>query len=388
MRLLVDGVFFQLARSGIARFWRSILPALAARDGLDVMVLDRGGLPDIPGMNRIPFPAYKDLYTADDSELIQQICDHYMIDVFTSTYYTTSLTTPMFLVVYDMIPEVFGFDLNHRHWQEKAIAIAYSRRHLCISQSTRDDLLALYPTLDDVEVVHPGIDREIFRPADDERVAAFRRSVGFDRRPYLVTVGSREQHLGYKNGALLFDAVASSGIDAFDILCIGGEPTIASETLTALPSAVRVARVEASDDDLAAALSGAAGLIYPSLYEGFGLPVLEAMACGCPVVTTACGSLPEVTGNACLIIDGSSPAAMAAALRQLGSDVVRGDLRHAGLERAARFDWSAMVSAIADAASDMAERGKEADYRIFADTWRSLRLAQAAVDIDMWHPPA
>lgn len=388
MRLLVDGVFFQLAQSGIARLWRSILPALAARDDLEVMILDRGGLPPLAGVARIPFPAYKDLYTADDSELIQRICDHQAIEAFTSTYYTTPLTTPMFVFVYDMIPEILDFDLDHRHWQEKAIAIAYARQHLCISQNTRNDLLACYPGLDHADVVYPGFDGAVFRPVGEERVKAFRRSLGLDRRPYVVMVGSREQHLGYKNGALLFDAVATSGIDTFDILCIGGEPVIPADKLAALPPGVEAIRIEASDDDLATALSGAAGLIYPSLYEGFGLPVLEAMACGCPVVTTATGSLPEVTGDACIIVDGASRSDMAAALEGLASDRKCAELRHAGLERAAQFDWSTMIATIADAAHATAAVGDDPGYLNFAATWQSLRRLQSAVDVDRWSPPA
>ena len=218
MRLLIDGVFFQLAESGIARVWRSVLPILTARPDLEIFVLDRGGVPPIEGTMRIPFPTYKDFYTADDSALIQRVCDAWDIDAFTSTYYTTPLTTPMFLVVYDMIPEVYGFDLTHRHWQEKALAVSYARRHICISQCTSDDLRRHHPGFDRTTVAHLGCDRTVFRPVEGKDVMAFRRSVGFDRRPYVVTVGSREQHLGYKNGRLLFDAISEFGFDEFDIL--------------------------------------------------------------------------------------------------------------------------------------------------------------------------
>lgn len=384
MKLLIDGVFFQLAQSGIARVWRSILPILVAKPGLDVFVLDRGGMPPIEGAMRIPFPTYKDFYNADDSALIQRVCDAWGIDAFTSTYYTTPLTTPMFLIVYDLIPEVYGFDLTHRHWQEKSLAIAYARRHICISQCTRDDLLRHYPGFDRTMVAHLGCDRTVFRQVDGEDVTAFRRSVGFDRRPYVVTVGSREQHLGYKNGRLLFDAITELGFDDFDILCIGGEPGIGAEVLAAIPPKVKVERLSLSDTELAAAYSGAAGLIYPSLYEGFGLPVLEAMSCGCPVVTTSRGSLSEVAGDACLAIDGSSRMELVAALKLLGTASKRQDLRRAGLERSMAFDWSVIASATIEATTEMAQLKNNADYRRFASKWCSLRQMQSAVDVDLW----
>lgn len=333
---------------------------------------------------RIPFPTYKDFYNADDSALIQRVCDAWGIDVFTSTYYTTPLTTPMFLVVYDMIPEVYGFDLTHRHWQEKSLAISYARRHICISQCTSDDLRRHYPGFDRTMVAHPGCDRTVFRPVNGVDVMAFRQLVGFDRRPYVVTVGSREQHLGYKNGRLLFDAIIELGFDDFDILCIGGESSISAELLAAMSSKVKVERLSLSDTELAAAYSGAVGLVYPSLYEGFGLPVLEAMSCGCPVVTTSRGSLSEVAGDACLAIDGSSRIELVAALKLLGTESKRQDLRRAGLERSMGFDWSVMASAIIQATTEMAQLKNDADYCRFALKWCSLRQMQSAVDVDLW----
>jgi len=92
-----------------------------------------------------------------------------------------------------------------------------------------------------------------------------------------------------------------------------------------------------ADADRAALLSGAEALVYPSLYEGFGLPVLEAMACGTPVVASTAGALPEVLGDAALLVDPYKEDALAQAIRAAAED--QGTLRRRGLERAARFSW-------------------------------------------------
>lgn len=118
-RLLVDGVFFQINDTGIARVWRTVLKILAASGRFEIFFLDRGRAPKIEGLHYIPFPRHLFLHCAADSLLIQKICDHYKIDVFTSTYYTTPVSTPMVLMVYDMIPELFDFNLTQRAWMEK-----------------------------------------------------------------------------------------------------------------------------------------------------------------------------------------------------------------------------------------------------------------------------
>ena len=384
MKLLVDGVFFQLASSGIARVWQSILPIMIADARIEVLVLDRGGMPDVPGLKRIPFPAYKDRYTADDSILIQKVCDFYKVDVFTSTYYTTPLTTPMFLMVYDMIPELFEFDLSDRHWQEKALALSYAWSTISISDNTRNDMIRLYPhTADKAAVALLGYNTAVFRPVDDAAVKAFRQSIGFER-PYIVLVGSREQHRGYKNTGLFFEAVAATKRSDFDILCIGGEPEINPASLALLPPGVEIKQIVATDEELAAAYSGALALVYPSLYEGFGLPVLEAMACGCPVITTERGSLGEVAGDACVTVEGSSVPEMVVALGSVQVETNRAALKKKGLDRAATFSWNDMVQAVYQATDAMAETGRTPEYAAFAARWSELRIMQAEVDVDRW----
>lgn len=383
MKLLIDGVFFQLASSGIARVWQSILPIMIADTRIEVLILDRGGIPDIPGLKRIPFPAYKDHYTADDSILIQKVCDFYKVDVFTSTYYTTPLTTPMFLMVYDMIPELFDFDLSHRHWQEKAVALSYARSTISISESTRKDLIRLYPhTTAEASVALLGYDSAVFRPVGEAAVTAFRKSIGFTR-PYIVLVGSREQHLGYKNTRLFFEAVAATKRSDFDILCVGGEPEI-NLAGVALPPGVEIKRIVATNEELAAAYSGALALVYPSLYEGFGLPVLEAMACGCPVITTNRGSLSEVAGDACMTVEGSSVPEMVVALGSVQIEANRQVLKQKGLDRASTFSWNDMVQAAYQATEALAAIGQTPEYAAFAERWCELRTMQAEVDVARW----
>jgi len=97
-----------------------------------------------------------------------------------------------------------------------------------------------------------------------------------------------------------------------------------------------------SDEELAALLRGAQCLAYPSLYEGFGIPVLEAMACGTPVVTSAGGATEEVAGGAAVLVDPRDPAAIAFGIEQ--AEARRGELRERGLERAAEFSWDRVAA--------------------------------------------
>ncbi len=383
-RVLVDGVFFQLASSGIARVWASVLPRLAATSSLEIFLLDRGRAPRIEGVTSVPYPSYVDRYTADDSFLLQKLCDHFGIDVFTSTYYTSPISTPMVLMVYDMIPEIFEFEMRERFWREKEIAISFARKFIAISQNTRTDLLRFYPELtrSDVNVGYPGVDRTVFRQNDPRDVAAFRSKINFER-PYFLLVGSREQHKGYKNTRLLFEALAMLGRNDFDILCIGGEEEISTEVHNVIPDGVRIARHVADDSELALAYSGAMALVYPSLYEGFGLPVVEAMACGCPVITTTNGSLKEIVDDACaLLVDADSLPQLIVALQDVRNESKRSKLVEAGLKRAEKFGWDGIVHALETALLTVSADHKAGAFDEFFSKWRMLREIQSSVDIE------
>ncbi|OUM02052.1 glycosyltransferase family 4 protein [Variovorax sp. JS1663] len=381
MALVIDGVFFQLAQSGIARIWRATLPMLAKKLDMPIVFLDRGGFSDrFDGVEVVPFPAYKSKYNPGDSQLLEQVCRHYGAKVFTSTYYSTPMETPSLLLVYDMIPERLGFDLSARDWREKELAIIHARRHICISKNTRKDLLEFYPELapDAASVAYCGIDPTVFKPQDERAIAEFRSRLGL-HRPYYMFVGSRVQANNYKNASLFFDALKTMGEVDFDVLCVGGEKTVPTSTVDG--AGHKIVQIDLDDEGLSLAYGGAAALVYPSLYEGFGLPVAEAMSCGCPVISTTRGSLAEVAEGAALTIEGTSIPELVEALRTVRDPSVRAQLVEQGARRAATFRWEPFADEVAKAVRTIAAQSSAGAHAAFYSKWAALRSLQGEVDV-------
>jgi glycosyltransferase involved in cell wall biosynthesis len=169
--------------------------------------------------------------------------------------------------------------------------------------------------------------------------------------PYLLNVGNRKAH---KNEVRVLEAFARANIDPAIHLIFTGH---ANDALLALSRRLGVEdRVvfagRVAEAELPQLYRGALMLVFPSLYEGFGLPVIEAMACGAPVLTANTTSLPEVAGNAALLVDPLSVEQIAAGVERLCvDDVLRDALRQKGLKRAAQFSWddvAAKVKAVLD----------------------------------------
>ena len=379
--IVVDGVFFQhFMRSGISRVWRSYLDEwLKTGFAERVVFLDRGGAgPRLVGLPTRSIPRWRSDLTAQDSLRLQRVCDEERAALFVSTYYTTPIATPSLMLVYDLTPERLGLDMSDPVWDEKRLAVEHASAYACISESTRHDLFDLEPTArgKPAEVVPLGVS-EHFSVATDREVDAFRRRHRL-RRPYFVVVGERRGVGGYKNVELVFRALHEwPDADAHELVCVGGLPEIEPALIAIVPR-LRVRRLELSDEDLRLCYSGAVALLHPSRYEGFGLPVAEAMACGCPVITTPLSSLPEVAGNAAIYIDPEDPESLRHAFTLVREPTRRRAMVAAGLQRATSFTWpeaaSAFASALSAAAAAETEDRREARER----RWRAPREAQSA----------
>ncbi len=211
------------------------------------------------------------------------------------------------------------------------------------SRATRADVMRLHGVpAERIAVVYPGVGTQFCRlpPA---AVQAVRERLGLPAA-FLLFVGTLEPR---KNVPRLLEALALLP-DAPPLVIAGRKGWLYDDIFVAVERLHLQQRVQfldfVADADLPALYNMAQVFVYPSLYEGFGLPVAEALACGTPVVTTAAGSLPEVTGDAAIIADPHRPASIAAAIQQALHDTPR--LRAAGIRQARRFPWEQSARAL------------------------------------------
>jgi len=237
-----------------------------------------------------------------------------------------------------------------RHFYRHGIARALARSAVVatVSEASRAAICAVAPAAAGrVITTRSGVAKD-FHPAprDDAALAAIGVPPG---RRYCLVVG---QGAPYKNheGALRAFAMAFAGRAGIDLVMVrrrGDAGSAIDRLAQELGLSGRVHFLPAVDRAALVQLyCGAEALLHPSLIEGFGNPLAEAMACGCPVVTSNCSAMPEVTGGAALLADPHDPGAIAAALRQVVDDAaLAADLRQRGIARAAQLDWRGFAEA-------------------------------------------
>jgi len=345
-----DQVFTWQPRGGISRYFVELLKAFAApgfgveastsaswSQNRHLLEMGRGRtLPGVPGRrkevlqlaNRLQHPR----------PLGHSIVHHTYYD----RRYLRRAAKFRVVTVYDMIPELFPelFPRGNPH-QDKREFVAAADLVLCISEATKRDLERFYGAVAAPVVVTPlGVD-PLFHP---------RAASSPPPPPYVLFVGDR---VGYKDFWVLAEAFAAAALPAdVQLRAVGGGPLRSHEIarLQKLCISERVLHERLDDVGLASAYANALVFVFPSRYEGFGLPTLEAMASGCPTILTSESSHPEVGGPAARYFPAGDVAELSRLLEQLVADAhLRRELSALGSERALMFSWSETARRTADA---------------------------------------
>lgn len=246
---------------------------------------------------------------------------------------------PTAVVVYDLVPFVDRANAKTSSARIEQATIRPALRRAaalpCISEATRVDLVRLFPSAETKASVIPL--------AADPAFSASVAEPGhpaLEGKPYVLAVGTLEPRKNLERLIAAWSAMDETARAGHVLALVGPVGWDATPILAAARDQGALLLGRVSEDELRALYAGASAFAYPSLYEGFGLPVLEAMAAGAPVLTSAVSSLPEVTADAALLVDPRDPAAIGAALtRILGDPALAGDLRSRGRDRAAQFSW-------------------------------------------------
>jgi glycosyltransferase involved in cell wall biosynthesis len=333
--------------------------ALSARDDVDLVVVSRRkdgdrwrALGDLGVAERAP--AWRPVRLGWEQAVLPKVLRDLGVDVHHAPHYTMPerARVPNVVTIHDMT----FFD--HPEWHERtkvrlfrrAITVAAERADalVCVSAVTAERLRArLHPSAP-VHVVPHGVDHSRFRPDGDGSLD------GLDvRRPYVAFLGTLEPRKDVPTLVAAFDRVAASHRDLTLVIAglDGWGADAVTEAIARTKHSDRIRRLGyVPDEAVPALLRDAAAVAYPSLDEGFGLPALEALACGAPLVTTEGTAMAEVTGNAALLVPPGDPEALADALAALvegGPDV--DGLRTLGPDVAASYTWERSAAAHAEA---------------------------------------
>jgi glycosyltransferase involved in cell wall biosynthesis len=360
--VLLDATAIPAERGGVGRYVDGLAAGLD-QEGAALTVICRGHDTEVftglaPHSRILPAPhrlANRAARLTWEQTTLPGLARRLGADVLHSPHYTMPLAggTPSVVTLHDAT----FFSDRHLHLGVKGRFFrAWTRTSLrraatCIvpSRATADALVRhAKARRDRLAVAHHGVDATVFHPPTAAEVADRRRRLGLGGRPFIAFLGTLEPR---KNVPVLIRAFGDAVLDhpAPPALVLAGgqgwDPEV-DAALAAVPDRLRVIRAGRLPSDLLAALLGGALLVaYPSLGEGFGLPVLEGMACGAAVLTTRRLALPEVGGDAVAYTD-PDRRSVAAALADLLADAGRRrDLGAAGLARSAQFTWRASARA-------------------------------------------
>lgn len=385
MRILYDGAMYQEPAGGINRYFANVIARLPGSFIPHLTTCRRSSQndPAHPRLEVHRFARFRPRRVSLKFEraYFGRVADSQSFDLAHPTYYSllsqreiAEYRCPVVITVWDMIHELFPeMDPLGRFAEQKRRAVEVADALICISENTKNDLLQRYPAAaGKVTVTHLaanlalGIDKE--ETKGSEPIPA---------TPYFIYVGSRAS---YKNFDSLLSAFAKAATVETDMsLCIVGPPftQVEARKITQFGLTNRVAHYgQVTDAHLARLYRNSIALVYPSLYEGFGIPPLEAMSCGTAVIASNRSSIPEVVGDAALLFDPAHQDELTDMLVTLPRDTSRRDsLVRKGYLRAAQFSWNTTADQTIAVYRGVTQLGSRPTTAPFPPTSSKERLA-------------
>jgi mannosyltransferase len=343
LEICIDNIVFALQKAGgISAVWYELLKRLLNDEDFNLKILDYQGenifrsklsIPEeiILKNRHIPLPLTIDRYINPNSDIQ---------GIFHSSYYRIhpSKKAVNITTVHDFTYEYFrkGIPASIHYWQKKQ-AILNSKKIICVSNHTRNDLLNFFPSIkpENISVVYNGVD-SVYKPIPKSGID-LKQICSFDSGEYVLYVGDRKSP--HKNFQMAVKACKLSGMP---LVMIGGGPLSEPEKsfLTNVIGENYLLLTGLDNTKLNLLYNHALCLLYPSLYEGFGIPILEAQRAGCPVITTTKSSIPEVAGDAAIMMEMINENEIADCIRMLfNSPELKGDLIQKGIENSNQFSW-------------------------------------------------
>lgn len=349
MKILYDYEIFLIQKyGGATRYFYEIISRLVQKQELEIILymgyhINKYELENFKdkfykysGKRIKHIPKTKRISTVVQKPLFEKFRKKTEYDIFHHTYfadYKKKKGTKNIITVHDFTHEKFPdiFSSLDKTIEAKKSAIYNADGIICISQSTKNDLLNLYKIPEDkIRVIYHGnsLNYEV------KEEAMF-------KRPYLLYIGDRR---AYKNFGFVLSAFKKSNLlrNNFSLLCFGGGKFKDAEKILINEYGLSnlVFQTEGSDKELANAYKYATAFIYPSLYEGFGIPLLEAMHYGCPIVASGTSCFPEVAGDAALYFDPENLDDLISKTEKIINDSdIRKKLIESGKEREKKFGW-------------------------------------------------
>ena len=325
--LIIDGIVFSLQRAGgISVYYKMLLEFLSKKKQVSALILGKNPLQEIAGVDENDF-------CIRHRDRILERYRHCRLpeyaSVFHSSYYRLPYNrqVPTVVTVYDFVYERYAS--GPRKWihsTQKVASIRAAQSIICISESTKQDLFEYVDIRSDqnIFVTHLAA-ADVFQPLN----------MAIGEPSFILFVGPRA---GYKNFNLLLAAM--SHLPHLELHCVGGGAIRPSELKGVSESVVtRVRHLGfVTDNELNILYNRAACLVYPSSYEGFGIPVIEAMKAGCPVVSVDCRAVLEVGRDALLIVYDDDPRSMADTILETLSSTRQGLIQR-GFVVAQGYSW-------------------------------------------------